>query len=410
MSNKKLLSVFEQQEIAVTENARESGLSWREYTLLEKYGEKTNYRLFTIYGKRVKFHQYVGVFRAGDLTVEILPKTVNSNSDRRLARSNFYRLLGLAQKWQRGLPTSNSQLMVNPGIPFDEQICAELLDKLYQLVHSGSFTQPGEEITEASYYGGKVLFNKQFRKAPPKNLQWTTRKHHTKAQRPVNHWLSLILVLIRSESRTEQLRSRAGDLQVFFPKPMKEADFAQYRFPVNLPPVYRPVLALARKLASIYRPDYHGDGEGLLFDMNQLFEAAITNLLKQGLPENWEIKVKPTYRFWGEQVLQPDIMISTPGQIIVLDCKWKKLPGNRVNNDDLRQIYTYCKYSGASKGILVYPCTGKTTGFSYPFKSEAFPASVSVTCEVKFIDLFKIPDKQMIQSIFTNLFVQDQHH
>jgi 5-methylcytosine-specific restriction enzyme subunit McrC len=402
MSNKKLLRVVEQQEIAVTDPLRKSGLSWHEYTLLEKYGEKTNHRLFTIYGKRIKFHQYVGVFRAGHLTVEVLPKTVNANSDRKIARSNFYRLLSLARKWQRGLPGSRSPLAVNPELPVDEQVCAELLD-------SGSFTQPGEEITETSCYGGSVLFNRQFRKVPPNNLRWTVRKHHTNEQRAVNHWLSSILRLIGSESRTEQFRERARHLQGFFPEPMEKAAFLQYRVPVNLPPVYRPVLARAGKLASVYRPGCQGDGEGLMYDMNQLFEAAVTNLLKQALPEKWVIQVKPTYPFWGEQELQPDIMISTPGQTIVLDCKWKKLPENRVDNDDLRQIYTYCKFSGASKGILVYPSTGKATGFSYPFKPEALSESGPVACEVKLINLFKIPDKQIAQFIFTELFVQDQH-
>ncbi|MEN3037114.1 MAG: hypothetical protein ABC588_07170, partial [Candidatus Methanosuratincola petrocarbonis] len=112
---------------------------------------------------------------------------------------------------------------------------------------------------------------------------------------------------------------------------------------------------------------------GFLFDMNRLFEAFVGRFLKRHaakiLGERAEVQVQRGC-FFGDLPIRPDVIIELKNRTIVLDTKYKMMPGEEESsNADLFQVYTYCmamKERSDSKevvGILLYPKhTGEDPG------------------------------------------------
>ena len=89
--------------------------------------------------------------------------------------------------------------------------------------------------------------------------------------------------------------------------------------------------------------------------MNLLFEEYVYRKLKNLESRDWQVRRQLQKTFWKRRRIQPDIVIHTAGQSFVLDTKWKVLKMTRPSMEDLRQLYVYCRYFDARKGLLLYP-------------------------------------------------------
>ena len=102
--------------------------------------------------------------------------------------------------------------------------------------------------------------------------------------------------------------------------------------------------------------------------MNALWERFVATALRRHLPD-FEVRFQGHTDFWEngsrKRTLQPDILLThrDSGKVTVLDTKWKALANPRPSIEDLRQLYAYAHYFGASHAGLVYPGTwGRAEG------------------------------------------------
>jgi 5-methylcytosine-specific restriction enzyme subunit McrC len=142
----------------------------------------------------------------------------------------------------------------------------------------------------------------------------------------------------------------------------------------------------------------------LLFDMNQLFETTVYNLLAREISRSEgavKIKKKQTAVFWKNCYLIPDIILEDDSQKIVIDTKWKIIGHGRVSEDDLRQVFTYGLYFGASQVTLLYPQSGCDVTDSAQFAVLPNHPDISLSCSLAYADLV-LEDGKINQQFASN--------
>lgn len=138
---------------------------------------------------------------------------------------------------------------------------------------------------------------------------------------------------------------------------------------------YNDALELARLIILNYSPDIKGGKEkmlSLMFDMNVLWEEYVLVKLRQvnktnkGGFKEYQVYYKDSKTFIGSNTLRPDdIVLVKDGKTYVIDTKWKRTNGS-ASVQDLRQMYTYCRFWNAEKAMLL--CPGDV-GLSTAFRS-----------------------------------------
>ncbi len=124
---------------------------------------------------------------------------------------------------------------------------------------------------------------------------------------------------------------------------------------------YRP---LHRLCALVLRWSSFAEGSGpfafraFLLDMNRLFEAFVTQILRDHArpPVSVDDQVR-LHLGQGRRVdIRPDIVVrvgSVP--LLVADCKYKRVEPDGFKQHDVYQMLAYCTALGLDHGLLVYP-------------------------------------------------------
>jgi 5-methylcytosine-specific restriction enzyme subunit McrC len=132
------------------------------------------------------------------------------------------------------------------------------------------------------------------------------------------------------------------------------------------PPDYEAMLDLCRLLAGGLAP---GEGAGptpapaFLLDMERVFERHVTRGLTAGFAGlGHGVSVQPTYTVnvpvpgQPDVAMRPDVTVDgAGGPVLVVDAKWKRLPGAAPVTADLYQVLAYCTALGVGQAVLIYP-------------------------------------------------------
>jgi 5-methylcytosine-specific restriction enzyme subunit McrC len=100
------------------------------------------------------------------------------------------------------------------------------------------------------------------------------------------------------------------------------------------------------------------DFRTFLLDMNRLFEAFVTQVLRDRLRGGIAVSSQDrVYLGHDKKVLmRPDILLRKGGTVtLVADCKYKRLEPDEFRNHDLYQLFAYCTAAQVQRGLLVYP-------------------------------------------------------
>lgn len=156
----------------------------------------------------------------------------------------------------------------------------------------------------------------------------------------------------------------------------------EYKF-TRLNSRFEPSLLLAKMILSGYS-SIGNKGEdksfAILFEMNDVYEKYITNLLMLNLDDFMIHSQHSNHKLLRNEktsksifTLKPDIVVEVDNkEKIIIDTKWKSigegLNRHGVKREDFYQMYAYLtKYEDANVAILLYPSNDKIKNFNNEF-------------------------------------------
>lgn len=367
MSTKNKIIVFEYDVLHVGTAYEGVQFTDRHLKSLAEYiTVNSNCPFYTLLYNRVKFNQFVGIIRVGDLTIEVLPKTDKHEKDKELWQSVLLEMLSVSLQVEAKTTTlANVQLKRHSVL---ETYLHLFLDEVSRLVHGGLVKK--YRIAKGNQYSlkGKLLVHQQVTKNVVHAERFFVAHQVYDKNNIFNVILDQALHCIQSIAVSDELNKRCSALLLDFPEcsPLKidEKIFKRLIFDRKTER-YKTAIELARIILLNYHPDIRGGNNSILaimFDMNLLWENYVYWILKKASRENPDIKVEPQLKknFWQHPErsslrLKPDIVVTKRSQEIsvVLDTKWKFKKDTSV--EDVRQMYTYGHYFNATKSYLLYP-------------------------------------------------------
>ncbi len=332
-------------------------------SLVDHFGER-KVPYYSLIRNGIQFNQYVGVLQVGATTIEVLPKIdrVAEGPDwQRILIDMLRKVIGLDLK-----ATENAALRLKPNSILDLYM-EMLLDEVAYIMRLGLVKSYRKTEGNRTALKGKLLFAQNIRQNLVHAERFYVQHSIYDRENQFNCILIKALHLVAHISPHASLRGRVAQLLLDFPE---LPDIAVHeplfeRLPWSRKTEgYRKAIGIARLLLLRYHPDIRGGREdviALMFDMNQLWERYVVQLLRHAAPPGWTVEAQQRQLFWEaaglpDANLKPDIVLRGPeGGMIVLDTKWKLIEGGRPADADLRQLFAYQHRWNSEHGYLVYP-------------------------------------------------------
>ena len=124
---------------------------------------------------------------------------------------------------------------------------------------------------------------------------------------------------------------------------------------------YRPIHQLCRiflEAASLAENEGSYAFRAFLIDMNRLFEAFITQVLRERAPLGVAVRAQSRLHLGHDKKvpMRPDLVVEVDGRdVLVGDCKYKRLEPEDFRNHDVYQMLAYCTAVDVTRGLLIYP-------------------------------------------------------
>lgn len=407
---------------------------------LEGVNKKEEKRIeyFRILNKGIQFTNFVGVIQAGNLTIEVLPKTDKVSTT--AANENIDDIAGKEkeskQQWHTALlqmlkecrllrinhvDYANLNLRSNSIL----EIYLELfLAQTEKLLHEGLLKKYQKIEGNRPALKGSLLFTKQLAHNSTHGERFYVRYTEYNRNNIYNRILYKTLGLIPKISNSSYLLDKVGRALLDFPEvsplAVTEETFTRLQFDRKTER-YGEAMLIAKMLLLNYRPDITGGAENviaILFDMNKLWEEWVYRRLKRE-ESNSGIKVsrQESAEFWIAETgrvktIRPDIVIKRtfPSQMIVIDTKWKIVDELIPSDEDLKQMFTYNLFWNCTESVLLYPANSddKSHGdyVDYKDKTKRF-----MKCAVQTVSVFNQEQRLRIDfgSYLLNTFLNLHH-
>jgi len=376
--------------------------------------------------------QFVGVWRAGDLIVQVLPKidyglaqeleparnTLASRQSVRSATHNLLRMLAYAGEF----PIVEQELAPLETTPHD---WLELLTRLFaaglhrQLQFGLERQYVGQEA-DLPFIRGRWLIQQQLARRPyirhRFDVAYDEFREDTLLNQVFRHTARRLLARTRQPG-TRQLLTDIGDwLSDATPLPQVSRQHLDRVAFTRLNQRFRPAFNLARLFLENHAFELSTGRQELAaftFEMPRLFEAFIGRLLAEHrarvLPADWpavrvRLQAEGRRLYLAQRVgdppqpvfaLEPDVLVETRDglPLMILDTKYKRLdPAQRrlgVDQGDIYQMLAYAQRLNCPRLVLLYPQTAGHLAAPAVFE---FPGS-SVRLVVGAVDLHRPLDR-----------------
>lgn len=403
MHQNKSITVFEHDKLNLKSDLRL-------LEQLERYHGTRGTPYYSLIHKGVKFNQYVGVIQVGDTSIEVLPKTDRSTTDKSTWRNVLIQMLRITSGIE-ATATSKSDLKLHSNSIFDLYI--ELFIKeCEKLTHQGLVKKYRKVKENQTALKGRLHIPGQIRE----NLIHKERFHVEYSKYDQNHLINQVLkktlsVLTQIPIRHD-LRSRVKRQLLYFEDIHDRVVNEQLFQHIHLnrkTERYSEAIEIARLIVLNYHPDISRGSNhvlALLFDMNQLWERFITKMMNRHLSYRYLVKAQGNKVFWrsprSRKRLKPDILLMPKREKdskIVVDTKWKTPSKFHPSDNDLRQIFAYNRLFESQTGILLYPGPEKQT-------TGSFESEFGGTCTMQSINVLDENGKLVISDRLLDVFIK----
>ncbi len=363
MSSTKTIQVFEWSSLKVGESFQGVTFTQKHLDALGKYElSSPNTSYFKTLINQVRFNQYVGVIKVGELTIEVLPKTdkheLSKSQWQDILLQMLFRALSLDLK-----TTTQADISIRQKHVLDSYIFL-FLQEVEKLIHQGLVKKYRKNRSNQTSLKGKLLVGKQVTRNATHAERFYVEHTVYDQDNIFNFLLQATLECILQIGTLEALKE-AQSLLLFFPecvnRPVTQRTFESLVYDRKTKD-YERAIELARIILLNYHPDIKAGKNTILaimFDMNYLWESFIYYALrKAGAKKGIKVTAKRRKPFWRPEKgytvsIVPDILVEFKGENYIIDTKWKYK--SRPSVEDLRQLFAYGQYFDAPQTFLLYP-------------------------------------------------------
>lgn len=417
MSKKKIIRVFEFDEIKQGHQYDGFVFEESELTAIQKYNSSNKNKYFTLTHKGVKFKNYIGVLQIGKLTIEILPKAdkdlnKNINFEKKqawrsfmlqmLKKCGFINVSSLTHADLKLRNTSLLDIYINEFLKELNLLLRMGLRKKYRFVNSNTGSLKG-----------RLLFQQQITHNLIHKEKFYTSHQTYDSNNLFNQILYKALSVLSVISKPT-FKDQINRLLIEFPElsdvRVNKTLFSNLKYNRNTQH-YKRSIELAKLILLNFSPDIQSGSNNviaILFDMNELWEKYIYTMLRKDQDVgNYSVSSQQSLKFWETKRIRPDIVyekeIDGEKQKFVIDTKWKLIDSNKPGDNDLKQMYAYNMYWDSVKSILLYPKSNQEkTNFG---KFHQGRDEIDNLCKLGFIKVWDINNEYVLlrESIYSDI-------
>lgn len=360
-------------------------------------------QIFSLLHKRVKFASYVGVIKAGDITIEVLPKTDRHQEKDQVWQSVLINMLAVSLDVKANTTTDADIQMRRHSVL--ETYIQLFIDEVTTLVHHGLLKKYRQSVGNQNALKGRLLIHQHISKNRVHAERFYVRHTVYDRDNAFNFIISEALECIKNLNVSSGLNQSAVSLLINFPecKPVgiNEKLFQRLIFDRKTDR-YKRSIGLAQTILLNFHPDLKGGANSILaimFDMSLLWENYVYWMLRRAsgkFPYEVLVRKQQSALFWQHPDrwnlrLRPDLLIQIEKEgkrmSFILDTKWKYRSDTSI--EDVRQMYAYLQYFPSDAALLVYPDNlmgGRIKAHSGKFHNGAGEFLPNM-CGLAFLDL-----------------------
>ncbi|WP_195938465.1 McrC family protein [Romboutsia sp. 1001713B170131_170501_G6] len=361
-------------KLKITKEGSNTSISVKESDELSRYieSQKLDNRNIIWSRDNVIFINYVGFIKLSTVSIEILPKVDINSSDYEGSRKALLNMLN-----KSGIINFNySNLGMLSIYKMDlNEILALIFAKILQSqLIIGPYLEYVNVEENSKSLKGRILVKDHIKNISRCRSDVFCKFEEFSIDNTLNQiFNTCIKKTIKNVKNSETLKI-LSHINVIFSEvsyiDTSNKKILDYKF-TRLNSRFEPSLLLAKMLLNGYSSiGNKGDDKSfaILFEMNDVYERYITNLLRLNLDKYVVHSQHSKYKLLKNEKtdrdifsLQPDIVIEIDGkEKLIIDTKWKKIDENLnrygVKRDDFYQMYAYLtRYEDVRSAILLYP-------------------------------------------------------
>ena len=325
--------------------------------------------------RAIRFGPFCGVLRAGDVTVELLPKIDDGQDRNEGARGLLVAMLrttGNLTVSSAGESTLGQQRM-----HLLDQFILDFCARVNAALRGGAIAHYQNHEENLNALRGRLNLNNHLRQNAFDRSYLFCNFDERTIDNPHNRALKAVLAVLRPGAISAHARATVAALLHRFDdvalQPVTPQDIARLTFD-RMTKSWEPIFERAKWLLQGLFPDVRSgemDGTCLLFNMERLFEAFLGAKLRQawqGTPDGFRIVLQGPQKSLAQSDaghafrLHPDITVLDDGGVVrIFDAKWKRLdpkaPSSGVSPSDVYQLAAYASRYSCERVALVYPAS-----------------------------------------------------